>query len=101
MPAYGWRALFIVGGVVPIVLALVLWKVLPESPRFLARRRERWPELTAMLRRIGHDVPDDVDVRGRRRRRRRPKSQATIGALFAPALRPRHARPVRRRSSSA
>ena len=31
---------------IPIVLALVLWKVLPESPRYLAKRRERWPELT-------------------------------------------------------
>ncbi len=37
IPAYGWRVLFIVGGVIPIVLALVLWKVLPESPRYLAK----------------------------------------------------------------
>ena len=40
-PAYGWRALFIVGGLVPVVLAFVLWKVLPESPRYLASRRDR------------------------------------------------------------
>ena len=62
-PAYGWRALFIVGGVVPIVLAALLWKVLPESPRYLASRRERWPELVRMLRRMGHDVPRRRDVR--------------------------------------
>ena len=43
-PAYGWRALFIVGGLVPVVLAFVLWKVLRitsvsgEPPRSLARR---------------------------------------------------------------
>ena len=70
-PAYGWRALFIVGGVVPIALAALLWKVLPESPRYLASRRERWPELVRMLRRMGHDVPADatfVEARGRRRR---------------------------------
>ena len=53
--------LFILGGVIPIVLALVLWKVLPESPRFLAKRRERWPELTRTMRRIGHDIPPDVE----------------------------------------
>src|SRR5512138_717475 len=41
-PAYGWRALFILGGLVPVVLAILLWKALPESPRYLASRRERW-----------------------------------------------------------
>jgi MFS transporter, AAHS family, 4-hydroxybenzoate transporter len=38
IPTYGWRALFIAGGLVPVVLAAVLWKVLPESPRYLASR---------------------------------------------------------------
>ena len=60
IPAYGWRALFIAGGLVPVVFALILWKVLPESPRYLARHRERWPELTKAMRRMGHAVPDDV-----------------------------------------
>ena len=45
IPAYGWRVLFVAGGVVPFVLALLLFKLLPESPRFLARVRGRWPEL--------------------------------------------------------
>ena len=60
IPSYGWRALFQVGGVLPLLLAAVLWKVLPESPRFLAARRERWGELTQALRKMGHIVPDDV-----------------------------------------
>jgi AAHS family 4-hydroxybenzoate transporter-like MFS transporter len=60
IPDYGWRALFQTGGVLPLILAVVLWKVLPESPRYLAARRERWPELTRALRKMGHDVPDDV-----------------------------------------
>src|SRR6266699_2623738 len=41
-------------------LAVLLFKVLPESPRFLASRRERWPELIAMLRKLGHNVPNDA-----------------------------------------
>ncbi len=57
LPEYGWRALFLVGGVLPLVLAAALWKALPESPRFLARQRTRWPELATLLRRLGHDVP--------------------------------------------
>ena len=47
LPAYGWRALFFVGGALPLVLAALLWKVLPESPRYLARDRSRWPELVS------------------------------------------------------
>jgi AAHS family 4-hydroxybenzoate transporter-like MFS transporter len=61
IPTYGWRMLFILGGVIPIALALLLWKVLPESPRYLARHRNRWPELTKAMRRMGHEVPDDVE----------------------------------------
>ncbi len=56
MPAFGWRALFAGGGVLSIVVGVILVWRLPESPRFLARRPERWPELAAILRQIGHDV---------------------------------------------
>src|SRR6187200_2903918 len=51
IPTYGWRPLFMAGGVVPVVLAVILFFVLPESPRYLAGRRERWPELTRLLQR--------------------------------------------------
>ena len=45
---------------VAIALALILFKLLPESPRYLASRRERWSELIAMLRKLGHNVPTDA-----------------------------------------
>ena len=57
IPAVGWRGLFLIGGTIPVVVALVLLRVLPESPHFLARRPGRHGELAALLRRIGHDVP--------------------------------------------
>jgi AAHS family 4-hydroxybenzoate transporter-like MFS transporter len=60
LPHYGWRALFIAGGVIPLVLAMVLALLLPESPQYLATRRERWPELVTLLRRFGHDVGADA-----------------------------------------
>ena len=60
IPDHGWRMLFQIGGVLPLLLAVVLWKVLPESPRYLAAHRDRWPELTRTLRKMGHNVPDDV-----------------------------------------
>jgi MFS transporter, AAHS family, 4-hydroxybenzoate transporter len=37
IPELGWRAIFVVGGVLPVVAASVLFFVLPESPGFLAR----------------------------------------------------------------
>ena len=58
LPRFGWRGLFLVGGIVPLVMAAVLLKVLPESPRFLARLPERWAQLRALLRRAGHHVSD-------------------------------------------
>src|SRR5688572_23097606 len=84
IPSYGWRALFVAGGIIPAVLAVVLWKVLPESPRYMASRREHWPELTRMMRRIGHDVGDDVDYR-EAATPGAPKGAAGIGTLFGPA----------------
>jgi AAHS family 4-hydroxybenzoate transporter-like MFS transporter len=60
LPRFGWRVLFLVGGIVPLILAAVLMKVLPESPRYLARHPERWPQLASLLRRLGHHVPADA-----------------------------------------
>ena len=85
IPVYGWRNLFIVGGTIPLVLAAVLWKVLPESPRYMAQRRERWPELTRLMRRIGHNVPDDVSYVETATPGVKVKP-ASFGDLFAPAF---------------
>jgi len=34
LPSWGWQGIFYVGGIVPLVLLLVLFFVLPESPQF-------------------------------------------------------------------
>ena len=89
IPAYGWRALFAAGGVVPLAIAAIFFKVLPESPSFLAGVHERWSELRATLRRMGHRIDDDVMFLD-------PatspgvhpgSSRGSIGDLFAPSLR--------------
>jgi MFS transporter, AAHS family, 4-hydroxybenzoate transporter len=79
LPVVGWRMLFLAGGVVPLVAAAILWWLLPESPRFLARDRSRWPELVRLLMRMGHSVGEraafiDSTERGVER--------ASIRALF-------------------
>ena len=60
LPAYGWRGLFLIGGVLPIVLSVLLLFTLPESPRFLARRPARWGELGRLLNRMSRQVPTDA-----------------------------------------
>lgn len=58
LPAVGWRGMFAIGGLVPLGVALTLWRTLPESPRYLVRHRERWSELAGLLRRMGHPIAD-------------------------------------------
>jgi MFS transporter, AAHS family, 4-hydroxybenzoate transporter len=80
----GWRGMFVIGGVVPLAAAVALRAVLPESPRYLARRPARRLELVAMLRRIGHSVPDDasfVDPSDA------SVAHASLATLFAPRFR--------------
>jgi AAHS family 4-hydroxybenzoate transporter-like MFS transporter len=52
VPIFGWKALFVVGGLVPIIVALVIaWK-LPESILFLTYRGKRRAEVEARAREL-------------------------------------------------
>jgi AAHS family 4-hydroxybenzoate transporter-like MFS transporter len=51
VPAYGWKVLFYIGGVVPLLLLPVLAAVVPESIRFLSMRGKK-DKLDAVLRRM-------------------------------------------------
>ena len=83
LPAIGWRGLFVIGGITPLVAILVLWRVMPESPRFLAHHPDRWPELRRLLRRIGHPTDDATAFAVTSTTSHR----APVLALFAPAFR--------------
>ena len=61
-PNHGWRAMFILGAI-PLVVALIAWRSLPESPRWLASRG-RIAEADAIVatmeaeaRQRGHELP--------------------------------------------
>jgi AAHS family 4-hydroxybenzoate transporter-like MFS transporter len=91
VPAYGWRMLFVLGGIIPVALALILLKCLPESPRYLASRKERWPELIVLLRRLGHSVSSDAGFVEPRKRAAlniwTSRSHASMSDLFVPEFR--------------
>jgi AAHS family 4-hydroxybenzoate transporter-like MFS transporter len=52
LPAFGWRSVFVVGAILPMLLVLSMWLWMPESPRYLAQRPERSNELARMLNRL-------------------------------------------------
>ena len=52
IPRFGWPAVFIVGGVIPIVIGVVCVFVLPESIRFLVVRGGGEPQARQLLSRI-------------------------------------------------
>ena len=86
IPASGWRVLFITGGVLTLLIGLALWKLIPESPKFLARHPARWPELTRLLRRSGHNIPVDATFSAPREMNVAPMTSDRIASLFRGGL---------------
>jgi AAHS family 4-hydroxybenzoate transporter-like MFS transporter len=85
LPTLGWRNLFIIGGIVPLVAAAALRFMLPESPQFLARHRSRWVELVGVMRRMGHSLAEGstfVDPSAGR-----TVQKASVGTLFTTEFR--------------
>lgn len=60
LPVYGWRGLFWIGGLFPIAYSVLLFLLLPESPRFLTRKPNRWPELSKLLSRMERPTASDT-----------------------------------------
>ncbi len=53
---YGWRPLLVGGGVVPLALAPVLWRTLPESVRYLLATGREASRIAEVLAKIAPDV---------------------------------------------
>jgi len=85
LPQYGWTSLFLVGGVLPIAIAIIMAIALPESPRFLARRPHRSKQLARTLQRMGRDVDADDPVFQKVEEEKIQK--VSLGTLFASGYR--------------
>ncbi|MGO9359039.1 MAG: MFS transporter [Xanthobacteraceae bacterium] len=62
LPHFGWRAVFVLGGAVPLLLLPVVYAVMPESLRFLALRDPRHPAIARTLRRLDPRLVVDADT---------------------------------------
>jgi AAHS family 4-hydroxybenzoate transporter-like MFS transporter len=56
IPAWGWRSIFYLGGILPLAIAVLLVKVLPESVRFLTVRRADPAKIRKIMARISADL---------------------------------------------
>lgn len=83
LPALGWRWLFYLGGVITMVFVLLLWWLLPESPRYLVDKPARREELDHILRRSGHPGVTALPVP----EMDKPAPYTPFGALLSGALR--------------
>ena len=84
LPGSHWGVLFVIGGGAACLLALSLWALLPESPRYLLRAPSRRMQLEHTLASFGHAVAaggcyfDSTE---------RPHVRASLLALFDSDLR--------------
>lgn len=80
LPLYGWHSLLLLGGVAPMLLAVLLRAYLPESVDFLVRNNVDGVHIWSILRRVdprlSSEVPSAFKLQTEARR-------ATIGALFS------------------
>lgn len=53
IPNYGWQAVLLAGGIMPLTLLPFLWFLLPESARFMAARNQPAERIAAALNRLG------------------------------------------------
>ena len=60
IPDYGWTAVFTAGGILTLLIGIVTWALLPESPEFLASRAGNHPErevaVNGLLARLSRDA---------------------------------------------
>jgi MFS transporter, AAHS family, 4-hydroxybenzoate transporter len=63
IPTYGWQSIFLVGGVLPILLSMILAIALPESVSFLVATGKSRDRIGRTLRRIFPDVTTTGETR--------------------------------------
>lgn len=62
IPQFGWQSLFVLGGVVPIIIALLAAALLPESLEFLASEGKEKVLIRNIVAKIAPDLSKDEQV---------------------------------------
>lgn len=83
MDLYGWRAVFIMGGLPPLVLIPLLMILLPESMRFLAVRGAAENKIAQILNRIDPKLSVKDFIRNVHEERATESKSSSVAQLFA------------------
>lgn len=81
IPAFGWPSIFIVGGVIPVIVAALLIWALPESVSFLVHGGAPPARIARALRRVYPSAPAGPATRFVPTRGEKP-GKTPVGALF-------------------
>ena len=84
IPSYGWQAVLLAGGILPLLLLPFLWTLLPESAHFLAVRKAPASQIAKALGKLGGRFSADT-----RFHVAEPplQSKAPVSQLFIPRYR--------------
>jgi len=63
IPAFGWQSVFYFGGVLPLLMAVLMYFYVPESMQFLVLQGRKLDSVAACLRKIDPSVQIDRDTR--------------------------------------
>ena len=81
VPAEQWQNLYLMAGLVPVAIAIIMFFVLPESPRFLAVRENRKADLVKLMAKFGN--PIDPNLPAVDSLDKPAKMKVGVGALFS------------------
>jgi len=87
VPIWGWKALFVAGGIVPLIVALIIALKLPESILFLTFRNRNRDEIAARARELAPDLQITPQTTFALRADRQAQQRGTVGDLFIGSLR--------------
>lgn len=79
LPLAGWRGIFLISGILPVILGALFFALLPESPRYLARHPQRHQQLIRLLGRFGHAVDGATIFASEQEHRPRASIAALLG----------------------
>jgi len=60
VPAEHWQNLYFMAGLVPLAIAVLMFFLLPESPRYLAVREERKADLVKLMAKFGNPIDPNL-----------------------------------------
>jgi AAHS family 4-hydroxybenzoate transporter-like MFS transporter len=87
VPIFGWKALFVAGGIVPLVVATLIAAKLPESVLFLTFRRQRRDEVARRARELDPTLVTTPETVFALRGSGATTQRGSVGDLFAGSLR--------------